>query len=169
MTTTPSPPTTAEAIGHRLLDWIAKVHGPDDLSPERMTSAIGAPVIYKPDGARAYGIGQRIDDRWHYTVRSLPDEDDGPPSILFSFDDQTGRFDDMSAVRDFDLDACAAALQAAGYTAELDVGPREAFNGVRFNRDGVRVSVRIRAESDANPQHLCVEALRIDAHGGTDA
>lgn len=159
-------PTSAEEIGRRVLNWLAEVRGPQDLSPERIASAISGPVMHAPGDSGAYGIGNRIDERWNYTLRSLPADDGAASRMLFSFDDQTGDFTDFSAVCALDFDAYANALTAAGYTPQTDVGPRQAFNGITFTRDAVRVRVQVRSESASEPRHLCVSAMLVDAMGG---
>lgn len=168
MNATHPPRTNAEEIGRRVLDWIVGIHGPEDLSRDRLETAIGLPMIDAPGDPGRYGIGERIDERWHYSLHSLPDDGERR-RMLFSFDDSTGAFDDLSAICALDYDAYAAALTAAGYAQAPDLGPREAFNGMIFTRDGVRVRMQLLSESAARPGHLCVSALLIDAAGGGHA
>jgi len=46
-------PATAEAIGRRVLHWIAEVRSPHDLSPKRLEAEIGVPMVHAPDGSGA--------------------------------------------------------------------------------------------------------------------
>ena len=172
MNASPPLPTTPEDIGRRILRWVADLRGPDDLLPDGIERALGVPVVHAPDGSGAYGIGNRIDDRWNYTLRTLApsDADAGhAPRMLFSFDDQTGRFDDFAPVCALDFDAYATELRNAGYVAAFDLGPRDALNGVVFRRDTVEIRMQLRAENDGHPDHLCVAALLVDVSGGDHA
>lgn len=160
-------PTTAADIGHRVLNWIVGIHGTEDLSSKRIEDATGIRIVEKPSTAHEYGFGRKLSDRWFCTLRSLPasDNDARPERMMFSFDDQTGEYVDFTEICSLDFDDYANALKLAGFAAQTDLGPRDAFNGYVFTRGSLSVWVEVRGESAANPRHLCVSSLIIDTSG----
>lgn len=151
-------------LGERVLRLIAGLHGPDDIAPARVEAVTGHRVEHHPEDARIYGFGERLDQRWIGNLVSLrdPERGDAPSRLLFSFDDQSGRHDDWSAVRGLSFQEYADALTAAGYVGEPLVGPRNAFYGMRFRRGTVAVDLDVRGESATRPDRLCIARILID-------
>lgn len=157
-------PTTADDIAVRILKLIQGTHGADDLAPAGIERATGLEVAYDRDDPSIYGLGAHMGDAdWCYNLISLPPRADGDASrrLVFSFDDQSGRSQPPPVGR-YDYDAYAQALRDAGYTDAMRLGPRGAFDGFTFTRDGVSVDVNVQGSED-QPQHLRVSSLIIDA------
>ncbi len=155
-------PTSADDIATRILQLIGNAHSPADLAPEGIERSTGIQVQYDPRDQRVYGFGNRMDDTWCYNLIAMPkDTDNQPTRLVFSFDDQTGHSQPPPAGR-FDFEAYAEALKAAGYVGRMRLGPRGAFDGFTFERDGISVDVQVRG-SEADPGQLRVSSLVIDA------
>jgi hypothetical protein len=151
-------------IGQRVLHLIENIRSPADIAPENLERTTGRKVEFDCEDPRIYGFGERLDERWVCNLLSLRDhERSGEPNrLLFSFDDQTGRNDDWSAVCGLDFEDYARALSAAGYVGEPLLGPRDAFHGFRFRRGPITVDVQVRGENAERPGHLCVARMLID-------
>lgn len=153
----------SEAFSRRVLRLLESLQGPGDLAPARLQTILGTPVHTDPADPGTYGIGDAVDPRWILNLVTVPDPHGGTPTrIVFSCDDQTGRYDDLSDVCALDLDAWSAALTAAGYSARPHLGPRDAFYGVWFERGDVTIEAIVRAVRADEPQRLCVSMLVID-------
>jgi hypothetical protein len=153
----------SEAFGRRVLHLLETLRGPGDLAPDRLQATLGEPVVTDPDDPGTYGIGEVLDPRWILNLVTVPNPQGGAPTrIVFSCDDQTGRYDDLSDVCALDLGAWTDALTAAGYTSRPHLGPRSAFYGVWFERGDVSVEAIVRAVTPAEPDRLCVSMLVID-------
>lgn len=153
----------SEAFGRRVLHLLDTLRGPGDLAPDRLQATLGEPVVTDPDDPGTYGIGEVLDPRWILNLVTVPNPQGGAPTrIVFSCDDQTGRYDDLSDVCALDLGAWTDALTAAGYTSRPHLGPRGAFYGMWFERGDVSVEAIVRAVTPAEPDRLCVSMLVID-------
>lgn len=152
--------TLSRDLGQRALRLVEGLHAPDDLSPARLEQVFGQPVRHSRTDPQVYGFGRTLDARWICNVMTLPrPAPDAPLRLEFAFDDQTDAYDDLSAVAGLDFDACAAAMAAAGYVHRPATGGRDMLYGHDFLRGPVSIRVRVRAESAAHPDHLCVESL----------
>jgi len=153
----------SEAFSRRVLHLLETLHGPQDLAPDRLQAALGEPLQVDPADPGTYGIGEALDARWILNLVTVPDPHGGAPTrILFSCDDQTGRYDDLTDVCAWDLTAWSDALAAAGYTSRPHLGPRNAFYGVWFERGDVTVEAIVRAVRPDARDRLCVSMLVID-------
>lgn len=160
----PQLPTSADDIAARVLDLITHAHGADDLAPAAIERATGIRIAYDREDPRIYGFGAHMDDAtWCYNLISLPERWEGDVSkrMVFSFDDQSGQ-SQPPPVGQLDYDAYARILSDSGYVGALRLGARNAFHGVTFTRGDVSVEIDVRG-SDADPQHLRVSSLVIDA------
>ncbi len=147
-------------FGERAVHLIEQLHTFDDLSPARLEQVFGQPVRHSRTDPQVYGFGRTLDARWICNVTALPRATpDAPARLEFAFDDQTGAYDDLSAVCGLDFDAYAAAMAAAGYVHQAAVGSHDVLYGHDFLRGPVSIRVRVRAESAMRPAHLCVESL----------
>ena len=162
MNTTPLP-ATARDIAQRVIHLVEHVHSRADLSPSRIEQLTGIKVDTNPDDANEYGFGGQLTDAWAYNLISLPDSDQPPSRVMFSYDDESHANADMTPICDPDFDAFAAALRAAGYVATPAYGPHERVLHWDFARDGVSVQVQVRGETDARADHACVSRLIINA------
>jgi hypothetical protein len=157
----------SRTLGQRVLRLIETLHRPEDISPENIERITGKPVERDPQDPRSYGFGEVLDARWIGNLVSLPDplSDAAPERLVFSFDDQTGQYTDMSAVCGLDFDGYSEALTAAGYSRHVNSGPRDAFRSFGFSRGEVSIEVLVRGENPQNPNRLCVSSVIVDTTG----
>ncbi|TXH72584.1 MAG: hypothetical protein E6Q88_06090 [Lysobacteraceae bacterium] len=157
-------PTRAEDIGNRVLKLIDSIHGRDDLAPAHIEQVTGIKVNFNPDDANEYGFGGDLTEDWVYNLVSLTETDGSKPSrLMFSFDDQTRAYADMTPICAMDFDDYAKAMTAAGFSSAPAYGKHQNILYWDFARDKVNVQVYIRGESDAKPTHSCVSKMIINA------
>lgn len=154
-------------LGQRVLRLIETVRDSSDLSPEAIGRSTGLQIETDPGDPRVYGFGKALDERWVCNLIALPEPGSDEPAqrMVFAFDDQTGRYDDMTAVCGLDFDDYAQALTAAGYTQRMNLGPENAFQSFGFRRGKVDLEILVRAQNAENSRRLCVSSLIIDAAG----
>jgi hypothetical protein len=158
----PTRERTERFFGH-VLHLLEGLHGPADIAPDRLEAAFGAPVESDPADPATYGIGEALDARWILNLVSIPGpRGSAPTRLIFSCDDQTGRYDDLSALAGLDVGRWHAALTAAGYAARPDIGPRGAFYGMVFERDAVRLELQLRGQPGQDPRQFSVTMIVID-------
>lgn len=160
---TAPPPDRAERFFRSVLRLLEGLHGPADIAPDRLEAAFGAPVETDPADPATYGIGEVLDPRWILNLVSIPGPRGGAPTrMVFSCDDQTGRYDDLSALAGFGVERWHAALTAAGYASRPDLGPRGAFYGMVFERGDVRLEVQLRGQPGQDPREFSVTMIVVD-------
>lgn len=131
----------APASAARMVDLLAAIRGPEDLSPERLQALSGLPVTSAPDDPRRYGAGLAIDAQWIFNIAALPGRGDAPTRIVVAYDRQTPDAADAPDGAPA-FEACAGTLCAAGFVQTTIPGPRGVRYGDRFERDGVRIDLQ---------------------------
>lgn len=154
---------TAEEVGHRVLKLIDGIHSIDDISPEHIEKVFGMKLVVNPSDPNDYGYDGQLTDAWSYSFGSVTDSKGGKPTQLrLSFNDQTRKGADMTAICGLDLDAYAKNLTAAGFKSSPYYAEHGRLISWDFSRGKVAVKINVRGESDAKATHNCVSILTLD-------
>lgn len=171
MTTSPTPASTALVTPHldagqvlqRTLQLIGKARSIRDFSPQQLGDNYGVPFASHEPGQHSFA--EQIDRDWWYSLQ-IAEDIGGAPRFDVSFDQAvpSARGVSMAGICQIDFDQFGQQLQALGFSRR----PNHAEHGRHvsdvFERDGMRVEVFARGESEASSgtsAHACVKMLTI--------
>jgi hypothetical protein len=155
---------SAEDISKRVLKLVASVTNAEDISPENIERITGLKIDVSQSNPNEYGTGGKITDTWFYNLGALSNNKGSKPDrVMFSFDDQTNNYADMTPVCSLDFNAYSKQLTEDGYAAKPVHGEHDRISYWDFSRGKVSVQVYVRGESDEKVDHDCVSKLIINA------
>ncbi|MFZ6872435.1 hypothetical protein ACO0LF_10245 [Undibacterium sp. Di27W] len=157
------PQMTAEEASKRMLDLIGNIKTAEDFSAEKLGKAMGLKVYLDDENPRKYGVGAKITDDWFFNISViLSKEDSKLGRLIFSFDDQTHNYADMTPVCQVDLDAYKKRLAELGFQSEAYYGEHNRLIYWNFSRDNIDLQISFNGESMEKVKHSCVSILVVD-------
>ncbi|MFZ6743054.1 hypothetical protein ACO0LC_07525 [Undibacterium sp. JH2W] len=157
------PTMTAEEASRRMLDLIGNIKTAEDFSAKKLEIAMGLKVYFDDKNLRKYGVGAKITDTWFFNISViLSKEDSKRGRLIFSFDDQTHNYADMTPVCQVDLDAYKKRLTELGFQSEAYYGEHNRLIYWNFSRDNIDLQISFNGESMEKVKHNCVSILVVD-------
>lgn len=147
----------ARTLLQSLLELIRQTHRVQDITPERLGTAMGQHVATW--GPSHYGFGGRVTPEWNYSAEVNGTGMNGA-SMDFSFGPVTpGASPDATGICALDFDAFDKALRDAGFAAQPYYGEHGELLWHRYQRDALSVEVLTKGETAAKATHACVTSV----------
>lgn len=142
---TGSPSLSADEIGKRFLKLLEGVESLEDLSLERVESAVGL-SLPKVSGKNDYVHYQKLTEGWLYEFSFYPEKRGGERGIRLEFHHPEDRFSNITAVCALDFDHYHSALKAMGFQANPrygEIGELRSWEYTKFVKSDGTVAMKV--------------------------